>query len=132
MSNIACLYYWSISKTLLISSQRKLIRLNNWLILALKKKKIPNFVFEEEEESLRFKRSRRGGIEFVFNEGVRPLLDFYLSFSTSFGWVLREWWIQCGFWAFWLSWGRGSDRLCRLGMERNNGEKKILGNRELK
>ena len=56
-----------------------------------KKKKIPNFVFEEEEEeSLRFKRNRRGGIEFVFNEGVRPLLDFYLSFSTSFGWVLRE------------------------------------------
>ena len=98
------------------------------------KKKNPNFVFEEEEEgeekTLRFKRSRRGGIECVFNEGVRPILDFYLSFSASFGWVLREWWIQCG---FWLSWGRGSDWLCRLGMERKNGKKKKKnrGNREL-
>ena len=60
-------------------------------LIDLSLKKNPNFVFEEEEEEfLRFKRSRRGGIECIFNEGVRPILDFYISFSASFGWVLRE------------------------------------------
>ena len=55
------------------------------------KKKNPNFAFEEEEEeSMRFRMSRRGSIECVFNKGVRIILDFSISFSTSFGWGLRE------------------------------------------
>ena len=74
---------------------------------------------EEKEKSLRFRRSRRGSIECVFNKGVRPILDYSISFSASFGWGLREWWIQCG---FWLSWGRGSDWLYKLKTERKNGK----------
>ena len=55
-------------------------------LIDLSLKKNPNFVFEEEEEeSLRFKRSRRGGIECIFNEGVRLVLDFSLSFFASVG-----------------------------------------------